>query len=141
MLSWGDSRIGNMMYRDFAPVAVLDWEMASVAPPEVDLAWMSFMHFFFESMLGKHGMSGLPDMLRPADMAQTYAALSGYEPRDLPWYLTYNGLRYAIVMFRITRRGVLFGEMELPDNPDDMTSIREEMEALMAGTSPLTAGL
>jgi aminoglycoside phosphotransferase (APT) family kinase protein len=141
VLSWGDSRIGNMMYRDFAPVAVLDWEMAAVAPPEVDLAWMSFMHFFFESMLGKHGMSGLPDLLRPADMAQTYAALSGYEPRDLPWYLTYNGLRYAIVMFRITRRGVLFGEMEMPDNPDDMTSIREEMEALMAGTSPLIAGL
>ena len=74
-------------------------------------------------------------------MAQTYAALSGYEPRDLPWYLTYNGLRYAIVMFRITRRGVLFGEMEMPENPDDMTSIREEMEALMAGTSPLSAGL
>ena len=66
MLSWGDSRIGNMMYRDFAPVAVLDWEMAAVAPPEVDLAWMAFMHFFFESMLGKHGMSGLPDLLRPA---------------------------------------------------------------------------
>jgi aminoglycoside phosphotransferase (APT) family kinase protein len=141
VLSWGDSRIGNMMYRDFAPVAVLDWEMASVAPPEVDLAWMAFMHFFFESMLGRHGMSGLPDLLRPADMAQTYAALSGYEPRDLPWYLTYNGLRYAIVMFRITRRGVLFGEMEMPENPDDMTSIREEMEALMAGTSSLSAGL
>ena len=33
VLSWGDSRIGNMMYRDFAPVAVLDWEMAAVAPP------------------------------------------------------------------------------------------------------------
>jgi len=49
-------------------------------------------------------------------------------------------LRYAIVMFRITRRGVLFGEMEYPENPDDMTSIREEMEALMAGTSPLLLG-
>lgn len=36
-LSWGDGRIGNMMFRDFEVVAVLDWEMASVAPPEVDL--------------------------------------------------------------------------------------------------------
>lgn len=25
VLCWGDSRIGNMMYRDFEPVAVLDW--------------------------------------------------------------------------------------------------------------------
>ncbi len=26
----GDSRIGNVMYQDFAPVAVLDWEMATL---------------------------------------------------------------------------------------------------------------
>ncbi len=32
VLSWGDSRIGNMMFRDFEPVGVLDWEMAGVAP-------------------------------------------------------------------------------------------------------------
>ncbi len=140
VLSWGDSRIGNMMYRDFAPVAVLDWEMAAVAPPEVDLAWMAFMHFFFESMLGKHGMSGLPDLLNPADIASTYAELSGYEPRNLDWYLTYNAVRYAIVMFRIGRRQLLFGEMEMPDDLDDMTGIREELEALLAGRSPLTIG-
>ena len=29
---WGDARIGNVIYRDFAPVAVLDWEMASLGP-------------------------------------------------------------------------------------------------------------
>ncbi len=139
-LSWGDSRIGNMMYRDFSPVAVLDWEMAAVAPPEVDLAWMAFMHFFFESMLGKHGLTGLPDLLRPTDIAQTYASLSGYEPRDLPFYLTYNALRYAIVMFRIGRRQLLFGEMEMPAELDEMTGIRSELEELLAGESPLTAG-
>jgi aminoglycoside phosphotransferase (APT) family kinase protein len=141
VLSWGDSRIGNMMYRDFAPVAVLDWEMASVAPPEVDLAWMAWMHFFFESMLGKHGLSGQPDMLRPSDVAATYEKLSGYAPRDLGFYLTYNCLRYAIVAFRISRRMLKFGEMEMPDDPDDLTSVRVELEAMLDGTSPLTAGL
>jgi aminoglycoside phosphotransferase (APT) family kinase protein len=140
-LSWGDSRIGNMMYRDFRPVAVLDWEMASVAPPEVDLAWMAFMHFFFESILGKHGLAGLPDMLLPGDLAATYARQSGYEPRDLPFYLTYNALRYAIVMFRIGRRQLLFGEMEMPAELDDMTGIRSELEALLAGNSPLTGSV
>ncbi len=140
VLSWGDSRIGNMMYRDFEPVAVLDWEMAAVAPPEVDIAWMCFMHFFFESMLGKYDMSGLPDLLRPADVAHAYAKLSGYEPRDLPFYLTYNAIRYAIVMFRIGRRALLFGEMELPADLDEMTGIKPELEALLAGSSPLTVG-
>ena len=32
VISWGDARIGNMMFRDFEPVAVLDWEMAAVGP-------------------------------------------------------------------------------------------------------------
>ena len=32
VLSWGDARIGNVLYRDFAPVGVLDWEMAGIAP-------------------------------------------------------------------------------------------------------------
>jgi aminoglycoside phosphotransferase (APT) family kinase protein len=27
VLLWGDSRVGNVLYRDFQPVAVLDWEM------------------------------------------------------------------------------------------------------------------
>ncbi len=137
VLSWGDSRVGNMMYRDFRPVAVLDWEMAAVAPPEVDLAWMVWMHFFFEEMLGKHGMGGLPDMLTPSDVAATYQKLSGYEPRDLPFYLTYNAIRYAIVMFRIGRRQLLFGEMEMPDELDDMVGVRTELEELLAGSSRL----
>src|SRR5262245_55999684 len=33
VLNWGDSRPGNIIYRDFSPVAVLDWEMATVGPP------------------------------------------------------------------------------------------------------------
>ena len=32
VLAWGDSRIGNVLYEDFRPVAVLDWEMATVGP-------------------------------------------------------------------------------------------------------------
>ena len=38
VLCWGDSRIGNMMYRDFEPVAVLDWEMAAIGPRELDVS-------------------------------------------------------------------------------------------------------
>ncbi|WP_448222916.1 phosphotransferase family protein [Gordonia iterans] len=39
VLSWGDARIGNVMYDGVEPVAVLDWEMATVGPRELDLAW------------------------------------------------------------------------------------------------------
>ena len=38
VLCWGDSRIGNVMYQDFEPVAVLDWEMAAIGPRELDVS-------------------------------------------------------------------------------------------------------
>ena len=37
-LCWGDSRLGNMMFRDSRCVAVLDWEMVTLGNPEQDFA-------------------------------------------------------------------------------------------------------
>ena len=80
MLCWGDSRIGNVMYQDFAPVAVLDWEMATLGPREMDLGWMAFLHRFFEDIAGLANLPGLPDFLRLPDLAQTYAEITGPHP-------------------------------------------------------------
>jgi len=60
VLNWGDARIGNMLWRDMAPVAVLDWEMAAVGPAEVDLAWMIFLHRFFQGIAERFEMPGIP---------------------------------------------------------------------------------
>jgi aminoglycoside phosphotransferase (APT) family kinase protein len=39
-LLWGDPRLGNVMYDDDGRVvALLDWELASIGPAEMDLAW------------------------------------------------------------------------------------------------------
>ena len=65
VLCWGDSRIGNVMYRDFEPVAVLDWEMAALGPREMDLSWMVFAHLVFES---------ITDVLRDARACRTSCA-------------------------------------------------------------------
>ena len=39
VLSWGDARIGNIIYAGFEPAAVLDWEMAALGPRELDVSW------------------------------------------------------------------------------------------------------
>jgi aminoglycoside phosphotransferase (APT) family kinase protein len=119
VLSWGDSRIGNIMYRDFEPVAVLDWEMAGVGPRELDLAWLLYMHKMFEDMAGLYGFPGMPDFLRPDDGAATYEKLTGHTPRYLDWYMTYSCLQLAIVYLRTGQRSVRFGEREAPANPDE----------------------
>ena len=134
VISWGDSRIGNILYRDFEPVAVLDWEMVGVAPREVDIAWLVSMHRSFQEIAERVGAPGLPDFLRRADVTETYRELTGYEPADMDWYETYAALRFAIIMFRITRRSAHFGETEMPADPDDSISNRSLLERMLDGT-------
>ena len=73
VLNWGDSRIGNMMFHDFAPAAVLDWEMAALGPAEVDVAWMIFMNRFFEDLTQRYEMPCLEDFLQRDQVAEIYA--------------------------------------------------------------------
>ncbi len=118
VFSWGDARVGNMMFEDFEPVAVLDWEMASVGPREIDLGWMIYIHRFFQDLVEDLGLPGMPHILRRDTVADLYQSITGYEPRDLDFYTAYAALRHGIVMFRITRRSIRFGEAEMPDDPD-----------------------
>lgn len=131
---WGDSRIGNVMYRDFEPVAVLDWEMAGLAPPEMDLGWLIFLHHFFEDVAAQYGLPGMPDFLRRDDVATTYETLTGHPPKDLDFYLMYAALRHGIIMSRIQRRAIHFGEATMPDDVDDLIAHRATLEAMLAGT-------
>jgi aminoglycoside phosphotransferase (APT) family kinase protein len=134
VLSWGDARIGNMMYRDFRPVAVLDWEMAALAPREVDLGWFIYLHRFFEDIATGFGLAGMPDFLRRDDVAGAYAALTGYTPRDLDFYTAYAAIRHGIVMSRTQRRAIHFGEATMPEDVDDLIMHRATIATMLAGT-------
>ncbi len=133
VLLWGDARIGNVLYREFEPVAVLDWEMATLGPPEVDIAWLITLHRFFQDIAEQLELPGLPALLRPDDVVARYEELTGYRPRDLDFFTTYASLRHAIIMFRIARRAIHFGEAEQPDDVDDMITHRPMFEAMLDG--------
>ena len=134
VLIWGDARIGNIMYQDFEPVAVFDWEMAALGPRELDLGWFIFFHRFFQDLAPLAGVVGLPDFLRRADVVKTYEDATGYTVRDLNFYLVYAALRHAIIMARIKRRMIHFGEDTQPADPDDFILHRATLESLLAGT-------
>jgi aminoglycoside phosphotransferase (APT) family kinase protein len=133
VLSWGDSRIGNVLYRDFEPVAVLDWEMAALGPAELDLAWLVTLHAFFEDVAKPFGLPGLPDLLRREDVVATYESLTGYTPRDLDFYCVYAATRHAIIMSRIGRRAIHFGEAEMPADVDELIPHRVMLQSMLAG--------
>lgn len=134
VLCWGDSRIGNIMYRDFAPVAVLDWEMAALGPREMDVAWMVFLHRFFEDLATLAGLPGLPDLLRREDTITRYQERTGHRVEHFDYYSVYAALRHATIMFRVQSRAIAFGQAVVPDDPDEMILHRATLEAMLDGT-------
>ena len=133
-LSWGDARIGNTMYEDFEPIAVLDWEMAGIAPREVDLAWMIFLHRFFEDIANSMGLPGMPEFMHRTQIEQMYQEKSGYAPRDMDFYTMYAALRHGVIMSQVQRRAIKFGQAETPEDIDDLIMHRATLEQMLEGT-------
>ncbi len=120
VLVWGDSRIGNVLYRDFEPVAVLDWEMATIGPRELDVAWIIFAHMVFQELAGLAGLPGLPEVLREPDVRDTYRETTGVELGDLRWFYIYSAVIWCVVFMRTGARRAHFGEVEKPDDVETM---------------------
>lgn len=133
-LSWGDARIGNIMYRDHRPVAVLDWEMATIAPREVDLGWMIFLHRFFEDIAATFELPGMPDFLRRDTLVSLYEELSGHTVRDMDFYTLYAALRHAVIMSQVQRRAIAFGTAEMPEDVDDLIMHRVTLQQMLEGS-------
>jgi aminoglycoside phosphotransferase (APT) family kinase protein len=131
VLCWGDSRIGNVMYRDFEPVAVLDWEMATIGPRELDVSWIVFAHQVFESITGMLAMPGMPHFLREEDVKAEYERVSGVRLGDLHWYHVYNGVQWAIVFMRTGARQIHFGEIERPDDVESLFHHKPLLDRLL----------
>ncbi|MER6263226.1 phosphotransferase family protein [Streptomyces sp900105245] len=136
VLNWGDARIGNIVYDGFDPVAVLDWEMAALAPREVDLGWTIYLHRFFHDLTTGSGQRGLPGLLRRDRVEARYAGLTGHTSRDMDFHILYAALRHAIVMLRIAYRQAYFGEVDVPADPDALILHHDSLRAMVQGSYP-----
>jgi aminoglycoside phosphotransferase (APT) family kinase protein len=98
VLNWGDARLGNILFaEDLSVAAVLDWEMAAVASPELDLGWWLFLIRLHTEGIGAPVPAGFPT--REATVAR-YEQLSGLTVSDLEFYEVFAALRMAIIMHR-----------------------------------------
>jgi aminoglycoside phosphotransferase (APT) family kinase protein len=118
-LNWGDSRPGNIIYRGFRPAAVLDWEMATVGPPEVDLGWLTFIQRFFDQMAERLNVQ-IPSMFQTNDVIRIYEDITGDDLDDLSWYELFAGLRFGIILCRMSLRSIACGLQEMPKHADDL---------------------
>lgn len=128
-LNWGDARLSNIMYRDFRPVAVLDWEMATLGPAEVDLAWFVFFQRFFAEGIGCPDLPGLPPQ---AETVAKYATLLGRAIDDLHWYEVFAAWRHSTIMLRLSDLYAATGD--IPAGTDaGQNNIATRMLAEMVG--------
>jgi aminoglycoside phosphotransferase (APT) family kinase protein len=117
VLCWGDSRVGNVIWRDFRPAAVLDWEMATLAQPELDLGWWLYFDRQFTEGLGVPRLPGFGDRQESIDR---YAELAGRPMADLFWYEVFSGFRFAVIMCRLS--DLVIGTGVLPEDSDMATN-------------------
>lgn len=113
-LVWGDARLGNMMFDEHQAVtAVLDWELAAVGPPELDLGWFLFINRMYTDGLGIPTPPGFLDRDATVDR---YAEHAGRPVRDPVFYEVFAGVRVASVIMRIGNMMIEMGMMP-PDAP------------------------
>ncbi len=100
VLLWGDVRLGNLVFDPARHVtAVLDWDLASLGPREMDLGWHFGLEFMMEALFGGR----LPGLSVPDEELERYERRTGYEVRDLAWHEVFALVRALAINDRHQR--------------------------------------
>lgn len=97
-LSWGDARMGNMMFGDdYRLIGVMDWEQASLAGGACDLGWWMFFDDFHSI---DHGLPRLDGLGTRQESLDLWTELVGTAPPDLQWYEVFAGFTVILLSLR-----------------------------------------
>jgi aminoglycoside phosphotransferase (APT) family kinase protein len=98
-VSWGDSRPGNIIFNpaDQTVASILDWELASLGPPETDLAWWLMFERVFTHMVPVNPPEGVPDR---SETIATYEQFLGHPVGDMHYYDVLAWSRFAVTAIR-----------------------------------------
>jgi aminoglycoside phosphotransferase (APT) family kinase protein len=113
-LSWGDARLGNMIFADFECAAVTDWEAVALGPPELDLGWWLMFDRFAHEGAGADRLEGDPTR---EEQRAFYARQAGRNVGDTHYYEVFAATRLAVAMIhtgdRLTAAGTVPASMNL----------------------------
>jgi aminoglycoside phosphotransferase (APT) family kinase protein len=128
-LCWGDSRVGNVIFRDLSPIAILDWEMANISDPRTDLAWWIWIDRCNSEGLGLERLDGLPE---PEAVYREWETLTGRSIEGIAWFELFAVVRYAIILdlkfMAFREANSELGEIPnfvVPFIPDLMAAVRD----------------
>jgi aminoglycoside phosphotransferase (APT) family kinase protein len=141
VLNWGDARVGNLLFDGTRLSAVLDWEIATVAPREVDIGWF----VFFERFLWTDGRGTSPGMLgRKAVMGREeilhlYEKQAGTLLADLAWFERWAAFRLAVMRMRAGRQMKSRGQEPMSSRIDEVNFASIELARVFGFEEPTDA--
>jgi aminoglycoside phosphotransferase (APT) family kinase protein len=117
-LCWGDARIGNVLFADDrTATSVLDWELATIGPAEMDLAWYLALDELTTHFIKKT----VPGFLTRAEIIARCEAALGRAVVDLEWHEIFALVRSTAINDRQARlaaeSGVAYPGVAGDDNP------------------------
>lgn len=117
-LCWGDARLGNVLLLDDGTIgALLDWELASIGPPEADLAWYLALDRLTTRVIG----TSVPGFLAREDAISRYQDHLGRPVEHLDWHEIFALVRSVAINERQARlaaaNGVPYPGIPGKDNP------------------------
>lgn len=82
-LLWGDARLGNVLFADDRTVTcALDWELASIGPAEMDLAW----YLVLDAITTKVTRAPVEGFLTRDELLARWSRRSGRTVTDFGWH-------------------------------------------------------
>ncbi len=93
---------------------------------------MIFLDTFFDDLAARFEMPALDGFMDRDDVVAAYESLTGHTVQALEWFEVLAALRFAIVSVRTSTRGIAYGQMEPPAEPDDLIMFRDLLERMLA---------
>ncbi len=92
---------------------------------------MIFGHMVFDEIATFMELPAMENFMATADIAATYERITGIAPRALHFYIVYAAVQWGIVFIRTGTRQARFGEIEMPDDVDDLMHHRALLHRLL----------
>jgi len=132
-LSWGDARLGNIIWQDYKPAAVVDWEACALSPTEADLGWwLMFDRMSFDDV-GVERLSGYPTR---EHQAAYYESISGNEVRDPHYWEVFAVMRFCAIFIRLGDRLTNTGLFQPEMNPAVGNMVTQSLATLLEIDNP-----
>jgi len=101
-LSWGDARLGNMIWKNYECAAVCDWEACAISPPEADIGWwVMFDRMSFDDM-GVERLEGFPT--REEMVAQWEAGMGRQVAGSILYWEIFAVMRFCAIFIKLSGR-------------------------------------